>query len=704
MDKLEGEISSIVFTSADKSFSVIKVLSPTDKVTVVGTLPDLDVGEQVQITGKWVSHPNHGKQFEAFSVTVKDPDSLAGIEKFIISIIKGIGPKYAKKIVEYFKDATCDVLDNSPERLGEIAGIGKKRVLQIKDEWHRKREQKKEYYDVIGFCATKNISQTYADKIYHLYGKDSRKVLQENPYRLAIDIKGIGFKLADKFASNFNFAKNSPKRIIAGIEYILHLATQFGHTCLPQDILVGNTADLLQIELVDAEKKLKRLLDDNLLALEDGKVSTLLFHNLELNIAAEIKRLMDHPKQRITSLSFETMAIQPSKQQLQALHNIFFSKIHLLTGGPGTGKTTILATLVQLLDKNSKKYCIAAPTGKAAQRLSAVTKKYTRTIHGLLELDPVSFNFKRNSKNPLEADFVIIDESSMIDTRLFYALLQAIPNNAHLVLIGDVDQIPSIGAGNILSDLIEAAIPTTKLTEIFRQSKHSLIIKNAHLINNSEFPILKNSKDFLFYEYDDTETIKRHILYLVQKELPQKYGFHPLNHIQILAPMRKGPLGINEFNNFLQAHINPIKQHIVAFGNCFKLHDKVIQMQNNYHKNVFNGNIGTITRLDPINTTVTINFNLKDIEYPFDELDQISLAYAISIHKYQGSEAPCIILPLHMSYFKMLQRKLLYTAITRAKKLVVILGQKKAIATALHNRENLERYTKLALRLNALTT
>ena len=694
MAKVKGEVGSIIFKSDDNSFSVIRVDTANDKITIVGCMPSLVIGESITVTGKWISHPQHGKQLEAETVSISDPNTLDAVEKYISSLIKGIGPKYAKKIVNLFKDETWDILNKTPSRLSEVEGIGKKRLKQIQEEWKNKQEHQKNYHEIMIFCASKQITPSYANKIFHQYGQKSIKILQENPYQLAIDIKGIGFQMADKFAMQLKIPKDSDIRIKAGIEYMLHMASQFGHTCLPYDLLLRKSKELLGLEEDTTEKILKKELKEQNLIIQNDKVSTPFFFNIEIEIKNEINRLLSHPKQHF-SIRILKENLHFTKQQIGAIHKTLKSKIHILTGGPGTGKTTITSALIELLDTNKKKYLLCAPTGKASQKLGSATKRYTKTIHGLLELNPGTFRFKRTSENPLDCDFVIVDESSMIDSRLFLALLQAIPNNSHLVLIGDVDQIPSIGAGNILHDLIEAKIATTRLTEIFRQKKLSLIIKNAHLINKGEFPILKKTKDFAFYEHEESEKIKNHILDLMVNTLPQNYQFDPLKDIQLLAPIKKGPLGINMFNSFLQERINPIKQQVVAFGSIFKLNDKVIQTQNNYTKKIFNGNIGTIATIDPLNKSLKIDYGIRVIEYLFSELDQISLAYAISIHKYQGSESPCIIVPLHTSYFKMLQRKLVYTAVTRAKKLIILLGQKKAIAMAINNTENTHRYTQL---------
>lgn len=707
MDTISGHIENIIFSQPDNGFTVAKLKGKEkDLITIVGYLPSLQPGENIECKGEWKAHTKFGMQFSIKEYEVKQPCDVIGIQKYLESgLIKGIGPVYAKKIVNTFGKDTLDIIDENPNRLGEIEGIGTKKIKLIKESW----EEHRSIRQVMIFLRSNGITPAYAQKIYRVYGDECIEKVKNNPYQLARDIFGIGFKMADQIASNLGIQTDSPIRIEAGIEYVLWELTNEGHTCYPVEEFYPKAEAILVIDKALIEKSLEVLIEKKWIkksSIENiAHISLSLMHNYEQGIAQEIHRLTG------AQLSFrsilvdnavdwieERLGIKLAAQQKQATKLGLSKKMHIITGGPGTGKSTITNAILQITEKVTDKILLAAPTGRAAKRLSQISRKKAHTIHSLLEYDFGSGGFKKDKNNPLKCDMIIIDEASMIDTSLMFYLLKAIPDHTRVIFIGDIDQLPSVGPGSVLKDLIESNIlPVTILTEIFRQAKGSQIIVNAHKINQGEFPFLQTDSwsDFHFHSIEDPEQIQEKILTLVEKELPEKKKFHPIDDIQVLSPMRKGPLGIELLNNLLQQRLNPSSTPFYRAGKKLHVHDKVMQTKNNYNKHVYNGDVGKITFINLEEQMVGICFDNKELEYDFSELDEITLAYAVSIHKYQGSECPCIIIPMHTSHFKLLYRNLLYTGVTRGKRFVALVGSKKAVAIAVKNDSIQKRYTNL---------
>jgi exodeoxyribonuclease V alpha subunit len=640
------------------------------------------------------------------------PKDLVGIQKYLESgNVRGIGPVNAKRIVEKFGTETLEVMSRQPERLAEVEGIGKKRVEMIIEHW----ETESQLRNIMIFLRGHGIGAALAAKIHKKYGESTITVLKENPYLVARDIFGVGFKTADKIAEEIGIALDSLVRVHAGIEFILRELSEEGHTCYPEEDLIALTEKTLEVSqttihtAIVALEREDRIVRRELTVEEVPKLYVWLRSLFigEKGIAKQLRRLL-YAKCLIRPVKCdkavewvqEKQHIQLAKEQMSALQKSLEEKVHIITGGPGTGKSTVTKAILAIHEKLSDKIILAAPTGKAAKRLSEITRKRASTIHSLLEYDFTSLQFKKNLENPLKCDLIIIDEASMIDTYLMHSLLRAIPDHARVILIGDVDQLPSIGPGNVLRDCIESGgISISRLFQIFRQGKDSLITLNAHNINKGIFPEIvapKGKSDFLFFPIEEAEDIVSKMLQLVQQTLPKEHTFHPLRDIQILSPMRKGVIGIENLNVLLQEKMNPGKPKIARFGREFRVGDKVMQIRNNYTKLVYNGDVGFIEDIDLDDSVVSVSFDDKLVEYEATELDELSLAYAVSVHKYQGSECPCIIVPIHMSHFKLLQRNLLYTAITRGKKLVILLGTQKAIAFAVQNNEVKKRHTGLS--------
>ncbi|MBM3191171.1 MAG: ATP-dependent RecD-like DNA helicase [Chlamydiae bacterium] len=707
-DQITGCVENIVFASEESGFKIANLKEPKKKelTSILGPLPTIQPGETLFCKGIWKHHPKYGKQFEVTSYEQSAPTDILGIQKYLESgLIKGIGPSYAKKIVDKFGINTLKVLDENPEKLSQIPGIGAKRLELIQKHWKEQHAIR----HVMIFLQGHHISPNLAQKIYKLYGDESIQRVQENPYALAKKIFGVGFKTADTIAHHLGFEKSSPHRVDAGIEFLLWELSNEGHVCMPHAELLIQAKTLLEVEETLIEQRLEALsLEQQLIALEIDGILTHWVRPLylkEISIAQQLDRLLSSKcSLREVDLSKaidwveEKMHLRLAEEQKHALLESLQRKIHIITGGPGTGKSTITKGILRITEKLTASILLAAPTGRAAKRLGEITHKKAFTIHSLLEFDYTNGGFKKGKDNPLSCDLLIIDEASMIDTYLMSALLQAIPSHARLILIGDVDQLPSVGPGNVLKDLIQSEkIFVTRLTQIFRQAANSKIITNAHRVNQGYFPDISNepSSDFIFLESEEPEEIQAKILHLVQNELPQKYHFNPLQDIQILSPMKRGGVGIENLNHLLQKNLNPSTQALHKMGRSFHVGDKVIQLKNNYDKNVFNGDVGFIQDIDFEEELVTVDFDENSVLYNFSDLDELTLAYAISIHKYQGSECPCIIMPIHTSHFKLLYRNLLYTGITRGKKLVVLVGTKKALFLAVKNDTILKRFTGL---------
>ena len=712
MEDIQGFIEDIIYTNSDNGFTVAKFKEENQKelICIVGTLLSVQPGEALLLKGEWKKHPQFGKQFEIASYEVTSPSTLLGIQKYLESgLIKGIGPVYAKKIIDFFGIDTLDIIDETPDRLIEIPGIGKKKVKTIKTCWL----EQKSVRDVMIFLRSFGVSPTYAQKIYKKYEDKAIDYVKENPYRLAKDIFGIGFKIADAIANKMGFEKTSSFRIDAGIEFTLWELSLEGHTCIPEEKLILKAASILDVDpdlidqrihkMVDEEKIIRKNLtiDDQTYPFIWLKVML----HFEEGIADELYRLQNN-KSSIRSINCDKalewvenkLSIQLESKQKDGVRSSLEEKLHIVTGGPGTGKSTITKAILAITEKLTSKITLAAPTGRAAKRMSQITRKKASTIHSLLEYDFHTASFRRNPENPLSCRLIIIDEASMIDTSLMYNLLRALPNDTRVILIGDIDQLPSVGPGNILKDIIASEkVTITKLTEIFRQAKGSKIILNAHRINQGEFPYLpeKEKSDFLFLEAMRPEEIQQKALQMIKEDIPSKWGFDPIDDIQLLAPMKKGLIGIENFNTILQSELNPSDSPFYRSGMRLHVNDKVMQIRNNYNKLIFNGDVGRISKIDKIEQEIVVTFDGREISYDFSELDEITLAYAVSVHKYQGSECPCIVMPLHMSHFILLYRNLLYTAVTRGRKLVVLIGSKKALAVAIKNIDVRQRFTGL---------
>jgi exodeoxyribonuclease V alpha subunit len=723
-EKLEGQIDSISYTNEETGYTVIKLNVPgfRDSLTVVGNMVAPNPGEILCVQGSWSNHPRFGRQFKAESCQIKSPASIDGIKKYLGSgLIKGIGPVMAARIVAAFAEQTLDMIDSRIDRLQEIEGIGPKRVEMIRKAWSDQRSIR----DVMIFLHSHGVGSGYAARIFRQYGHNSIAIVKSNPFRLAADISGIGFTTADKIAEKLGFEKNAPARVQAGILHVLNQLTEEGHVYYPQDLLIEKTVDILGVEkgtvveamgVVALDKKI--VIEDLTIAATGDRASNKAvylarLHAAETTVAGNLARILSGPKglrkidpEKAIQWVQGRINISLAPRQTDAVQKAASEKVLVITGGPGTGKTTIINAAIKIYQELNARILLAAPTGRASKRMSEATGFPARTIHRLLEFSPQLGGFQRNKANPLEVDILIIDEVSMIDIILMHHLLEAVPDSATLILVGDVNQLPSIGAGSVLKDIISSgATSVVELNEIFRQSAASRIIINAHRINNGLMPELKQEKggleDFYFIEQEDPDQALKVITELVTTRIPKRFQLDPVNGIQVLSPMHKGVMGTENLNRTLQEVLNHSKTTLSRGDRIFKLHDKVIQTRNNYEKEVFNGDIGKISSINPDDQTITVDFDGHQAEYDYSELDEIRPAYAISVHKSQGSEYPAVVLPLMTQHYIMLQRNLIYTAITRGKRLVVIVGSKKALAIGIGNNRIMKRYTFLSERLKA---
>ena len=717
MEKLVGILERIVFENTETGYTIARLTSrdyPTELITVVGNLAAASAGESLALSGEWVNNPQYGRQFKIDGYETVLPATVVGLRKYLGSgMIKGVGPVMATRIVNKFGMDTMDVIEQAPEKLREVSGLGKKRVDTIKQAWEAQREIK----NVMLFLQSNNVSTAHAVKIYKTYESDSIAIVRENPYRLADDIYGIGFKTADTISQNLGIDHESPYRVMAGIKYVLSHKADDGHVFLYRNELLTACEEILElppdvIEHGIVELRAKEEIISENTPDEEGFYLTP-FYRAEIGVTNSIARLLQtsaHPVQldfvdtSIDRLE-KQMGIHFAANQREAVKIALTAKVMLLTGGPGTGKTTTTIGMIRLFETLEKQVLLAAPTGRAAKRLNETTGREAKTIHRLLEFSPQENGFKRDRENPLEADVVIVDEMSMVDLVLMNNLMKAIPQHATLIMIGDVDQLPSVGAGNVLTDLIASGqITVVTLTEIFRQAQESYIVTNAHLINRGKFPQTTGPADrnFFFIEEEDPDRAVDLICDLVGKRLPKHYGYHPMDDIQVLCPMRRGTVGSENFNKCLQAILNPSSEETIQGGRDFRIGDKVMQIRNNYDYEVFNGDIGRIIDVDFIEKLVTIQFPEKNVAFDMADLNELVLAYGITVHKAQGSEYPAVVIPLMTQHYLMLQRNLLYTGITRAKELVVLVGTKKALSMAIRNNKVVERNSFLAERLRGV--
>lgn len=710
MDEIVGYIERFTFHDSDSGYSVAQVREPKKRelTCVVGKMPGVKPGETIRCTGSWKNHLVHGRQFELNSFKSERPADLIGIKKYLGSgLIKGIGPVYAEKIVAAFGIDTLEIIDKDPSKLLTVRGLGDKKLDKIIECF----KEQKSIREVMIFLQSNGVSPAYAQKIFKVYGDKSIEKVTEDPYRLARDIFGIGFKMADNIAQKMGIEKNSPFRIKAGIEFLLTSLSQDGHVCYPQAELIELARKELEVDGI--ENEIEHLIEarriERLSMVAEGKLVPFLWlrslYVQESGIAQEIFRISKSTSplrqvdtQKAVNWAENRLNIKLADNQKIAVTKALQEKILIITGGPGTGKSTITNAILLITQELTSSILLAAPTGRAAKRMAEITKKSAKTIHSLLEVNFKEGGFKRDRENPLECDFIVVDESSMIDTSLMFYLLRAIPAHARVLFIGDINQLPSVGPGNVLKDLIASKlVPTIELNEIFRQAQGSAIIQNAHRINQGSMPELRNqsANDFFFIPESSPENILNQIVALVTVRLPHKYNLQPLRDIQVLAPMRKGVIGFDNLNHALQQALNPNRPSIARSGRRLSIGDKVMQIRNNYQKEVFNGDIGTIESIDDEDQTLTIKMDDRIIPYEYSELEEITHAYAVSIHKFQGSETPCVIIPVDTSHFILLTRNLLYTGVTRGKSLVILVGSEKAIGMAVRNNAIQKRYTGL---------
>ena len=707
---LAGLVERVTYHNAENGFCVLraKARGHRDVVTVVGHAATIAAGEWITASGEWVNDRTHGQQFKARFLRTSPPTSADGIEKYLSSgMIRGVGPVYAKKLVRAFGEKVFDIIEASPDRLREVDGIGPVRAASILAAW----AEQKAVREIMVFLHSHGVGTARAVRIFKTYGADAIQVMTENPYRLARDIRGIGFKTADAIAMKLGIEKTAMVRVRAGISYALSEAMDEGHCGLPTGELVPLAEKLLEVpqELIRTALDLE-LRESTVIADRVGETDCIFLAGLHGAERAVAERLLTLAKGTLPWPWIDADKALPwieqrtgltlAESQQAAVRLALISKALVITGGPGVGKTTIVNSILRILTAKGVRLLLCAPTGRAAKRMSEATGMEARTIHRLLEVDPRGGGFRRGPDNPLECDLLVIDETSMVDILLMHALLKAVPNQAALLIVGDVDQLPSVGPGQVLADVIgSGAILVVRLTEVFRQAAKSRIIVNAHRINQGQLPQLdrpEDDSDFYFVSADDPETAVRRIIELAKTRIPRRFALDPIRDIQVLCPMNRGGVGARSLNIELQAALNPAgERKVERFGWTFAPGDKVMQIENDYDKEVYNGDIGYIDDVDPNAGEIIASFDGRSVTYGFGELDMLVPAYATTIHKSQGSEYPAVIIPVLTQHYTMLQRNLLYTGVTRGKRLVVLIGQKKAVAIAVRNVSGRERWSKL---------
>ncbi len=750
-DALSGVIERVTFHNLDNGYCVLRVLARGHRelVTVVGHLSQAVAGEYVEATGEWVTDRNHGLQFKADDLRTCPPHTAEGIAKYLGSgLVKGIGPKYARKIVEVFGDKTLDVIDRSPAYLTQVKGIGPKRVERIREGWQEQRHVR----SIMVFLQSYGVGTARAVRIYKTYGETAIEQVRANPYRLSADIWGVGFRTADELAMKLGVPRDSPLRARAAVRHVLQEAAANGHVGLPEPLVVEQTAQLTHIDAESIQAAVEDLriqeevVRDNpflasggrkppefddpsgglrppLAGLED--FDTLLYLKplflAELGVARSVKALQhgDHPlpavdAEKAVAWVERKMGLEFADAQREAVEAALTRKVLVLTGGPGTGKTTIVRAILEVFQSYHQRVGLCAPTGRAAKRLSESTGREAKTIHRLLEYDPGVGGFRRGKENPLDLDLLVVDETSMADVALMNQLLRAVPPWACVVLVGDVDQLPSVGPGSVLKDLIESnTVAVVRLTHIHRQASSSYIVRAAHAVNHGDDPESAppmgrgaeppgSPGDFYIVEADDENVIVDRVVTMVRDRIPARFGLDPFKDVQVLSPMNKGTVGVQNLNKQLQAALNPGgpgAREVQRYGTTFRVGDKVIQTQNNYTREVFNGDIGRIVAVEPVDQVAVVEFDGREVEYDFGDLDELQLAFCCSIHKSQGSEYPAVVIPLHTTHYIMLQRNLLYTGITRGKRLVVLVGSRKALGLAVRKADTARRFSLLKWRL-----
>jgi exodeoxyribonuclease V alpha subunit len=715
-ESISGLIERVTYFNEESGFVVlrVKIKGRRDLLTVVGQSVSANAGEWVKAEGVWARDREHGLQFKAERLVCTPPTNIEGIEKYLASgMIKGIGPVYAKKMVARYGEKIFDIIETASAKLESIDGIGPGRRRKIKDAWQEQKVVRK----IMVFLHSNGVSTSRAVRIYKTYGEEAIEKVQNNPYILARDIRGVGFKSADHIAQKLGIPEDSLHRAQAGLNHMLTEASGNGHCALPEDLLIRQTTELLAVDESIPRNGLAQ-------ALHAGDVVRDAVGEHDLIFLPALKKAEEYIARRILDLSGqpssypdidfnraihwvqESNKLQLAASQTEAIRCALENRVVIITGGPGVGKTTIIQSILKILHVKCVTFALCAPTGRAAKRLSESTGHEARTIHRLLEVNPRNGQFKHDEESPLEEKLLVVDECSMVDIPLMHHLLKALPEDGHLLLVGDVDQLPSVGPGSVLKDFIQSGcLSVVRLQEIFRQAAGSRIITNAHRINQGEMPMMEEDaplSDFYFIDREEPERTAATLLQMVRDRIPSKFQVHPILDIQVLCPMNRGSLGVREMNLTLQNALNPLRHgDVVAekFGWQFRARDKVIQTENNYDKEVFNGDIGQISSIDPIEKEIKVQFEQRKVIYDFGELDELSLAYAITIHKSQGSEFPVVVMPVATQQYMLLQRNLVYTGVTRGRKLVVIIGQKKALGMAVNNSKNASRYSGLLHRL-----
>ncbi len=718
MITLEGHLERITYYNEENHYTVARLKTGKDQtpVTVIGFMPAVSPGETLKIKGRWETHPKYGQQLKVDSFEVILPASVDGIKKYLESgFIKGIGPKIVAALISHYKNRTLEIIEKNPEKLADVKGIGKVKAAHISNSWREHHAIR----DIMRFLQGNGITTSYSAKIFKEYGKDAVNIIQNDPYRIACDISGIGFYIADRIAQNLGVPKDKPERIKACIIHIIEQFVAQGHTFAYEEQILKRCENLFKIERSKTKDAMLALVDAGELVIEKtADVETYAvylksLHEAETGIANRIKAVLSVPipplcidPQQITQEVLRKLAIKLSSEQLNVLQECLSHRVIVITGGPGTGKTTLIRSINAVFELLGKRIILAAPTGRAARRLSEVTRREANTVHKILGYNFKDDFFDKNQDNPLDADAIIIDEASMVDVYLMFYLLRAISMHCVLILVGDTFQLPSVGPGNVLADIINSKkIKTFELKKIFRQAQESPIVMNAHRVRAGKMPNLKkdympeNLSEFYFIEQNNPDRAVETIVELCSKRIPKVFNFDSVNDIQVLTPMHKGAVGTANLNQALQKALNSGSAGSARKDGRFNIEDKVMHLKNNYQKEVFNGDIGTITSIDTANSRLSVDYYGRKVAYDFAETEELSLAYAITVHKSQGSEYPAVVVPIMTQHFALLQRNLLYTAITRGKKLVILVGSKKAINIALKNDSPRKRFSSLANRL-----
>ncbi len=729
-EQIEGSVERVTYYNEESGYTVLRLSVPrrSDLVTVVGNLPELQPGERLRLEGVWTNHPRYGLQFKVERCEQLLPATVEGIRRYLGSgLIRGVGPVTAERIVACFGAETLEILEREPQRLREVPGVGSKRAAAIFQAW----QEQQQIRQVMLFLQGHGVSTALAVKIYKAYGDGALQVVQENPYRLARDVWGIGFKTADKIARNLGMPPDAPARIEAGVAYALSQMADEGHVYVPRDELVRRAAELLEVNVALVPPAIAALDEDQVVrqerlayplvdaapgaVREEEAVYLAPFYYGEVGAAGRLQALAESQATRLgrfRHVDWGTLlgqlardsAIELSAEQQEAVRAALTHKITVLTGGPGTGKTVTVRTVIAALEALGGRYALCAPTGRAAKRLAEASGRPAQTVHRLLDYSPLE-GFRRNEQNPLPVDLLIVDEASMLDLLLAHHLLKAVDPAAHLLLVGDVDQLPSVGAGDVLRDVIASGrAQVIRLTHIFRQAAQSGIVVNAHRINGGEFPILNEFDDFFFFGKEEPQEAADLLVDVVTRRIPAKFGLDPLEDVQVLSPMYRGPCGVSNLNERLQEALNPpadSRPERRLGGRTFRVGDRLMQVVNNYApgKEVYNGDIGRLVAIDGVNQTLTVRIDERRVVYDWSEADELVHAYAISVHKSQGSEYPAVVMPLTTQHYLMLSRPILYTAVTRARELVVLVGARRAIGIAVRNNRVVARHSGLRLRL-----